>query len=278
MKESKDSIGDRLKAIEQAEAGRRADPSKPLIARLDGKAFHVFTRGLKRPYDIELSNLMVDTTKFLVEKTHALLGYTQSDEISLYWSLEGMADGSEYPYSGKFQKMTSILASMAGGYFNVQLANGRIPGKQPAITNSFQAFDCRVWNVEDQQQVFSNFLWRQDDAIKNSISMAAQVHFSHKVLDGVGSEVRKKMLREAGFPWEDEPAFFKMGTFVRRKSQMVELTSAQRELIPEKYRPTGPVERTVIEDIKLGYLRNDHDRVAEIFGVALLQPNDKATT
>lgn len=253
MKNFKDELGDRLKAVEQVEAGRKADRAKPLMARLDGKSFHTFTKGLARPYDKRLSDLMIATTSYLVEQTHAELGYTQSDEISLYWALDLENNpGSQFIYDGKYQKMTSILASMAGAFFAKNLQK-YLPEKAEAIPN----FDCRVWNVEDMHEVFLNFVWRQDDAIKNSISMAAQAHFPHKQLHKVGSEAKKKMLREIGFAWEDEPHFFKMGTFVQRVTKSVVLTPEQLEKIPEQYRPNGPVERTVIEDIGLQYIYDD---------------------
>lgn len=223
---TKDSLGDRLKAIEQVEAGRRADRTKPLMARLDGKAFHTFTRGLQRPYDLTAN------------------------------------PNAEFMYDGKIQKLTSVLASMAGGYFNVALQE-RIPEKSYDQTDAIQAFDCRVWNVDDHRDVYLNFLWRQDDAIKNSISMAAQSSFSHRQLDGVNSEDKKRMLREVGKPWEDHPLFFKMGTFVGRVTREVELTTEQLARIPEKHRPTGPVLRTFVEDLNIGYLKNEKPEVIQ---------------
>ena len=75
----RDAMGDRMKLYESAEAGRRLMPLLPAVARLDGKGFSGFTRGLARPFDVRLSNLMVETTTFLVEETNAVCGYTQSD-------------------------------------------------------------------------------------------------------------------------------------------------------------------------------------------------------
>lgn len=262
MPQSKDTLGDRLKQVEQMEAGRKADREWPLMARLDGKAFHTFTRGLARPYDTRLSDLMLMTTCYLVEQTNARVGYTQSDEISLYWDLDLEKNpDAQYIYDGKFQKMTSILASMAGGFFNKHL-----PSKLPQKSDSIPVFDCRVWSVADHREVYLNFLWRQEDAIKNSISMAAQASFSHSQLHGVGSEEKKKMLREIGQPWEDHPMFFKMGTFVRRVVRPVDLTQEQLEKIPEKYRPTEPVPRTFVEDAGFGYLP-DCGKAKQFFGV-----------
>jgi tRNA(His) guanylyltransferase len=80
-----DDLGDRMKDYEMAEAGRRCMPRLPILARIDGRGFSKFTGGLERPYDRRLSDLMVDTVKFLVRETNAVCGYTQSDEISLAW-------------------------------------------------------------------------------------------------------------------------------------------------------------------------------------------------
>lgn len=249
MIESKDKLGDRLKELEQAEAGRKAVKGFPLMARLDGRAFHTFTRGLARPYDVRLSDLMTDTTKFLVENTHAMVGYTQSDEISLCWFEEADSVG-QYLFDGKFQKLTSVLSSLATTYFAKNLA-ARLPEK----ADVYPTFDCRVWQVPTIQDAYLNFLWRQDDAVKNSISMAAQAEFSHKVLDKVNSLEKKAMLEAAGKSWDDHPEFFKSGTFVKRVVKSVELSSEQLAEIPEKHRPTGPVLRTFVEDVHLGLLR-----------------------
>lgn len=249
----KDVLGDRLKEQEGLQTKRKAPRSGALMARLDGRAFHTFTKGLARPYDVRLSGLMVDTAKYLVEQTHAKLGYTQSDEITLTWWLDPAKPENEYLFDGKFQKLTSVLAGMASAYFTKELVT-RIPEKAHLLG----VFDCRVWDVPDLQSVYDNFVWRQDDAIKNSISMAAQAHFSAKQLHGVGSEAKKSMLREIGKPWENEPVFFKSGSFVKRKSAMVYLTLDQLNKIPEAHRPTGPVLRTSVEvDNSLGYIKGD---------------------
>src|SRR5215471_4222370 len=80
-----DGLAERMKRYEATEAGRRLMPLLPALARLDGRAFHNFVRGLARPYDKRLSDLMIDTATFLVRETNAVAGYTQSDEITLAW-------------------------------------------------------------------------------------------------------------------------------------------------------------------------------------------------
>jgi tRNA(His) guanylyltransferase len=101
--------------------GGRSLPKMPLLpvcARIDGKAFHSWTRGMERPFDERLHNLFVATTTFLVEETQAKIGYTQSDEITLIWYSDDV--DSQIFFDGKIHKMVSVLASMTTGFFNAK--------------------------------------------------------------------------------------------------------------------------------------------------------------
>lgn len=241
LKRSTDPLGDRLKAVERIEAGRRADPSLPILARLDGRAFSTFTRGLKRPFDPGLVELMIGTTARLIEEFHALVGYTQSDEITLVW-----APHPDQPFGGKYQKLTSILAATATGFFQKNLARC-LPEKADANPS----FDCRVWQPPNMDEAYMNFIWRQDDALKNSVNMAAYEYFSHKQLMGVGNKVKLDMLREKRVDWNDYPAHFKWGTYVKAENVLSVLSSEELERIPELFRPTGPVVRTYVRPLEL---------------------------
>ena len=126
-----DDLGDRLKELEDLEAKRRIDKGQFLLARLDGRAFHTFTKGLKRPYDDRLSTLMVDVTKELVHELNARVGYTQSDEISLVWFYDKDSE-SDYPFGGRIQKLCSVLAACATGHF-VQRLPAYIPEKAHVV-------------------------------------------------------------------------------------------------------------------------------------------------
>jgi hypothetical protein len=103
-----------------------------------------------------------------------------------------------------------------------------------------------VWNVPDLEHAYLNFVWRQQDAQKNSVSMYARHFFSHKSLQGKTCREMKGMLAEIGQPWEDLPRFFTHGTFVRRQRRLVNPEDLVG--IPEKYRPSEPVIRTVVSE------------------------------
>jgi tRNA(His) 5'-end guanylyltransferase len=238
----KDKLGDLLKEQEQTEAGRKANVILPLMARLDGKCFSKFTKGLKRPYDQRFSDLMIETGSYLVKQSEALLCYVQSDEITLFWFLDKENfSNREFWFGGKFQKLTSILAGSASSYFSAN-----VPKFLYEKQGSYPTFDARVWNVPDLEHAYLNFVWRQQDAQKNSVSMYARHFFSHKSLQGKTCREMKGMLAEIGQPWEDLPRFFTHGTFVRRQRRLVNPEDLVG--IPEKYRPSEPVIRTVVSE------------------------------
>lgn len=108
-----DELGTRIKEFEAITTSTKLMPQLPLYARIDGRAFHTFCRGLKKPFCMELVETMQEVTKFLVEETNAQLGYVQSDEISLCW-----LDPSKAPFDGKLFKLQSVLASLATSKFN----------------------------------------------------------------------------------------------------------------------------------------------------------------
>lgn len=210
MEVKNDSLGDRVKAFEMSHAGLCLDENQPIAVRIDGKSFHTYTKGLARPYDERLSNVMISTMNYLVEKTNARLGYTQSDEISLvFFKVE---DKQQSFFGGRIQKLTSVLASMATAKFNQEIMNN-IPEK----AKDFAFFDCRVWNVPSLKDASEVFVWRQEDAIKNAVSMAAHAHFPHKILQGKNSREKIEMLAEKGIVWNEYPEFFKSGTYAKRK-------------------------------------------------------------
>lgn len=258
-KYAKDALGTRMKMYEEPSTSRKAFKGQPLVARLDGKAFHTFTKGLKRPYDKRLSDLMVDTMKALVDRFNANVGYVQSDEITLVW-LTTPDSTVELPFNGRFQKLESLLAGFCSAYFNKQL-DFYLPEKADQVPY----FDCRAFVVPTVQEAYHAVLWRQQDCTKNAISMAAQSMFSHKYLQGrSGSEMQELMWKEKGVNFNDYPAFFKRGTFARRVKEERMLSEEQLAKIPEGRRPTGPVLRSFIDTVDI-WLTKQPDPVAALF-------------
>jgi tRNA(His) 5'-end guanylyltransferase len=256
----KTSLGDRMKMYEQTSTARRAFKGQPLIVRLDGKNFHTFCRGLKRPYDERLSDLMVSVTKALVDRFQARVGYTQSDEITLAWHIQPH-ETAEFQFDGRFQKLESLTAAFCSVAFNRALGS-YIPEK----SDQMPIFDSRAFVVPTLKEAYHAFLWRQQDATKNAVSMAAQSMFSHKSLQGLhGPEMQEKMWAEKGVNFNDYPAFFKRGTFVKREKVLIQPGDIDMDGIPEKFRPTEAVERTQISSFDC-WLSKQADPVEILFG------------
>lgn len=260
-----DLFGDRMKAYEQQEAGRRFLPLLPVCARLDGKGFHRLTKGLERPYDRRFVELMRRTTAYLVQETHACIGYTQSDEISLVWYSGEYK--SQIFFDRRIQKMVSVLASMATAFFNAHL-----PELLPEKIEILALFDCRVWQVPTLAEAANTFLWREFDATKNSISMAARHYYPHEALHKKTSAEMQDMLWQKGVNWNDYPPFFKRGTFIQKRPVVRAFTAEEIEELPAKHEaranPNLQIERSEIQRLDMPPFAKVKNRVDVIFSAA----------
>ena len=215
----------------------------PVVIRLDGKAFHTFTRGLNKPFDSDFVTMMQQTMLHLCENIQGcVLGYTQSDEITLVLVDYQNRDSCAW-FDNQVQKIASISASMATLYFNRELsemlrdleedlaaADYSLPQAHMYETNSkkydrwydkeYRAlFDSRVFNLP-QYEVINNLIWRQQDATRNSINSVAQSLFSHKELQGISSkDLQNKMLTERDVNWNDYPTHLKRGCCAIKDSE-----------------------------------------------------------
>lgn len=245
-----DALGDRIKLYEARETERACMPGLPTYARIDGRCFSRFTKGLDRPYDRRMSAVMIATTVALVEKTNAIIGYTQSDEISLLWDQEML-------FGGKFQKLSSVLAGIATSAFTIlglDVFYDRVVKLQPS-------FDCRVFQLPNKVEAVNTLIWREQDTTKNAISMAARTFYSHRELQNKTGPEMQEMIFAKGQNFNDYPVFFKRGTYVRKIQVMKELSDD----IPEQYRPVGPVMRSLVTAVEMPVLARVVNRVDVIF-------------
>lgn len=215
----KTSLGDRMKGYEDINRNKLTRRT-PTIIRLDGKAFHTFTKGLDRPFDSMFNKVMVKTMEYLVKNIQgAKIGYTQSDEISILLTDYDRLTTDAW-FDKNIQKMVSVAASMATLAFN---KSWRLAADDASyVLNIVQLdtrykkldtamFDARVFNLP-KEEVNNYFLWRQQDASKNSIQMLAQHNFSHKSLQGLnGSQLQDKLFIEKNINWNDLEVRFKRG-------------------------------------------------------------------
>ena len=241
-----DSLGDRVKSFEKFYE-TYLDIKHPILARIDGRAFHMFTRKMKRPFDEKLTDSMVATTIDLVSETGAIFGYTQSDEITLAW---GAKEDQEMWFGGRMQKMVSSLSAYATSRFYKQILD-----RMPEFAYYLPTFDARVWNVTNRVDILEALLWRQADAIKNSISQVASAYFTHNQLLNKNGNDKINMLKEKGIDWYSFDKKFINGTFIRVKTVNRKFTYDEIQSLPPLHNarknPNLEFQRTEIEKMYL---------------------------
>lgn len=215
----KDSLGDRMKGYEIA--ARSVLPSRmPVIVRVDGKAFHTYTKGCKKPFDTNLQGVMNDTAIALCERIQgAQFAYVQSDEISIlvhgYKKFRSMTW-----FDNQVQKMASVSAAIASATFtslswkiwepDAYEGEPRVLDIRPAT------FDSRVF-VVPEADVCNYFLWRQQDTIRNSVQSVARSVFSHKECEGKTCAQLQEMLARAGQNWLSFPDTDRLGRIILKR-------------------------------------------------------------
>ena len=224
-----DALGTRMKTFYEQVPKTRLVRRMPVAIRIDGKAFHTFTRGFQKPFDEVLGNAMVRTMEYLAKNIQGcVFAYQQSDEITLllidYQTLE-----TDAWFEYEVQKMCSISASMATMAFNIFFAEEvqkHIDGTEPIFITDEEIklidtysravekgamFDSRVFNIP-KEEACNLVYWRQLDATRNSIQMVGQANFSHSELQGCSCNVIQDMLHEQrGINWNDYPTRWKRG-------------------------------------------------------------------
>lgn len=232
-----DELGDRMKSYENPEAQARFLPRIPIVARIDGRTFSKFTKGMDRPYDKRMTDAMIATTVHLVTHTGALIGYTQSDEISLIFNSDDPR--SQVWFDGRKQKMVSQLAAQATLAFFIEVQK-----TMPEYADRMPSFDARVFSVPTKDEAVNSLVWREWDASKNSSQMAASSMYSHRELIGKGHFDRLDMMIAKGVNWNEYPPAFKRGTYVKR--ELVDRTPANLADLPPKHHARTNPEMTVM--------------------------------
>ena len=237
-----DDLGTRMKEFYEQVPKTRLVRRMPVAIRIDGKAFHTFTKGFHKPFDDILIKTMQETTKYLCENIQGcVLGYTQSDEITLILvDYQKLTSSAWFDY--EVQKLCSISASMATMAFNKYFAKNvddyrfdkwdgiskYEKGTEEYIKTLLKAvekgamFDARCFNIP-KEEVTNLIYWRQLDATRNSIQMVGQANFSHKELQNKSCNDIQDMLHEQkGINWNDYPTVYKRGTACIKNRKIIE--------------------------------------------------------
>ena len=216
-----DDIGKRLKAYYEVIPKTKLMRRCPVAIRIDGKAFHTFTKGFKKPFDRILMESMQETMKYLCENIQGcVFGYTQSDEITLLLvDYQTLTTSAWFDY--EVQKICSISASMATMAFNRIFTskvldwfrdnhfsgeddpNYKYNGALNRAIKKGALFDARCFNIP-KEEVCNLIYWRQIDASRNSIQMVGRAYFSHSELDEKStSDIQDMLMEKYGINWND---------------------------------------------------------------------------
>lgn len=208
----KDELGNRIKTHYEDRFRYKLPRRSYTIIRIDGKSFHTYTKGLQRPFDDGLIEDMNHTAAFLCKNIMgAKMGYVQSDEISILISDFDTLETQSW-FDGNIQKMTSIGASLATSEFNrlrlMRACNDSDLIEKCLANHEIQnfnmaTFDARVFQIPSRVEVENYMIWRQQDAVRNSISSVAQSLYSPKELHGVKTNEMQELIFQKGINWND---------------------------------------------------------------------------
>lgn len=264
-----DDLGNRMKGYENI-SRYYLTKKTPVIIRIDGKAFHTFTKGFQRPFDDILIASMQATAKYLCENIMGCkLAYTQSDEISLLL-VDYERNESQPWFENNLQKMCSVSASMAtmafNKYFKEKVENyihdkaweneveAPVSSEEIQYCGTLQKaidkgamFDARAFIIP-KEEVCNYFIWRQQDASRNSIQMVAQSLFSHKELQNKNcNELQELMFQEKGVNWNDFDNVYKRGSCIIKEKYLINNDIERTRWIVDKDIPIFTQDRNYID-------------------------------
>lgn len=219
----KTSLSDRMKVYERVPSTKLIART-PVIIRLDGKAFHTYTRGMDKPFDKDLHVVRKEVLNNLCDNIQgALFGYSQSDEISIVLKDWETFTTSSW-FDSKVQKLCSVSASMATAYWQQEsslLDSERVEGCDK-FSNKTALFDSRCFNLP-REEVLNYLIWRQQDWERNSVQMIAQSLYSHKSLQNKSCKTLITMLEEEhGIVWGELPSWQKRGEYWEKGEGIIE--------------------------------------------------------
>lgn len=245
-----DDIGSRMKNYESS-FSLSLPYRLPMIIRLDGKAFHTFTRGFKRPWDPWLINAMQNVAAQLCyEISGSQVAYLQSDEISILVR-DDMNLNTQPWFNKNIQKITSVSAGIASADLTKQwlchLEEVSEEKYSKLVMRKLPTFDSRCF-VLPKEEVCNYFVWRQQDAVRNSIQMLGQHHFSDKELHKKScNEIQEMLFQIHKINWNDLPAHLKRGNcLIKIKSNNEEFPD-KMTWVEDREIPTFSKDRNYIE-------------------------------
>ena len=284
-----DDLGTRMKEFYEQVPKTKLIRRMPVAIRIDGKAFHTFTRGFQKPFDEILMKSMQETMQYLCENIQGcVFGYTQSDEITLILvDYKNLTSTAWFDYD--VQKVCSIAASMATMAFNnifskyvrgfdLALAyndngvdteeNRKLLEIYTKAANKGAMFDARCFNIP-KEEVTNLIYWRQLDAMRNSVQAVGQTNFSHKELQGKSCANIKEMLKEISIDWDNFPLECQRGSccvknVITVKKEQIVFPSGKKTVVPTvRLRDTSKLERAWVIDKEIPIFKGEGRKYIE---------------
>ena len=284
-----DDLGIRMKTFYESAPKTHLMHRCPVAIRIDGRAFHTFTKGFQKPFDEILMKSMQETMQYLCENIQGcVFGYTQSDEITLILvDYKNLTSTAWFDYD--IQKVCSIAASMATMAFNnifskyvkkfdLELAyndngidteeNRKLWEIYTRAINKGAMFDARCFNIP-KEEVANLIYWRQLDAMRNSVQAVGQANFSHKELQGKSCANIKEMLKEKGVDWDSIPLECQRGSccvknFISVKKEQIIFPSGKKIVVhTAQIRDTSKLEKAWIIDKEIPIFKGEGRKYIE---------------
>lgn len=243
MSKKGDSLGDRMKAYE-AVSEHYFTRRTPIIVRIDGRAFHTWTKGLSSAFHEGLHELMMQTTHYLCENMqNAVFGYTQSDEITIVLKDWGTIDTQAW-FDARQNKIESVSASLATAFFN-----SKVSELVPEKAGKLATFDARAFSVP-KDEVVNALIWRQNDATRNSVQMLGRMHFSHKQMHGKNnSEIQDMLMLQKGINWNDIDVWKRRGAVWAKRPTPVEDDLTRKSWVRDEEPPIFSKDREYMDSL-----------------------------
>lgn len=236
-------VAARVKELESTNECR-VPKDKGFIVRLDGVAFHTYTKGMTRPFDAAFSTAMLQTCEALLKKFDCLTAYTQSDEITLWFPAQP-EPGQTHIYGGRTQKLCSIIAAYTSVVFNQHIQIDRIA-----------FFDARILVPDTDSDVVACFAWRQWDCRRNATSTIACAKFSPREMLHKSRVQLEEMLRAQGIDIHDGrfTQHNLYGTFLKKCNVQIDAMNRRTQEM-EKCTRTAVCRYQTQEPITLEYIK-----------------------
>lgn len=232
-------IGERMKIKEKECATYyQLHPWQYGILRFDGHSFSKFTSGFEKPFDNHMAEAMQFTLMDVINTFNPILGYVQSDEISIvfapYYQNKEEFDTSEikkyHSFNGKKDKLISIIASYISVRFNYHIINSmrnlddvQLSKYKPKfielINRCQQHFDGRmiVFEADELSEVLNYFVWRKNDCLRNCISSYARHVYGPKKIMHCKFNELVSLLDASKYKIDKIDSKYKYGVFAKKE-------------------------------------------------------------